>query len=126
MVFFIVLTSTLLQGWSIPIVARWLAVDAPLEMRPRYPLEFEAPQGIDTDMVDFIIPYNSAISGKSIVDLGMPDDSLVVLIIRNEKFIVPSGGTLLEDGDTILALVNKNNLPDVRRILSEVRSNEQA
>ncbi|MBI3004864.1 MAG: potassium/proton antiporter, partial [Ignavibacteriales bacterium] len=79
----------------------------------------------DTDMVDFIIPYHSAVSGKSIVELGMPGDSLVVLIIRNEKFIVPSGGTVLEDGDTILALVNKNNLPEVRKILSEVRKAEQ-
>jgi len=33
---------------------------------------------------------------------------------------VPSGGTVLEAGDSILALVNKENLPRVRGVLSEV------
>lgn len=41
MVFFIVLTSVLLQGKSLMAVARWLKVDQPLVSRPRYPLEFE-------------------------------------------------------------------------------------
>ena len=41
MVFFIVLTSVLLQGKSLMTVARRLKVDEPLVSRPRYPLEFE-------------------------------------------------------------------------------------
>ncbi len=46
--------------------------------------------------------------------------STTILIIRNEQFIVPAGGTVLQAGDSILALVNKENLPRVRGVLSEV------
>lgn len=119
LVFFIVLTSALLQGWSIPSMARLLRVDAPHELRRKYPLEFSPMEGVDTELVDLIVPYNSAAAGKPIVELGMPQDSLIVLVSRNEEFLVPSGGTVLQEGDTILVLVNKENLPDTRAILAK-------
>ena len=70
-------------------------------------------------MQDFIVPYNSSVIGKQIVELGMPPNSLIVLISRNERMMVPSGGTVLEPGDTILALVSKEHLASVRAILAE-------
>ena len=45
LVFFIVFTSVLIQGTSIPLVARLLGVDQPLRARPRLPLEFEPTGG---------------------------------------------------------------------------------
>ncbi|MCX7983724.1 MAG: potassium/proton antiporter [Bacteroidetes bacterium] len=117
-VFFIVLTSALVQGWSIPYVARLLGVDAPQPQIQRFPLEFETPQGSDTELYDFIVPYNSTATSKPIVELGLPKGTLIVLIIRNEKYIVPSGGTILEPGDTILALVKKAHLEDFRKVIT--------
>ena len=120
-VFFIVLTSALLQGWSTPFAARLMRLDAPSDRRRRYPLEFAPVEGVDTELVDLIVPYNAEVVGKSIVELGLPHDSLITLISRNESFLVPSGGTVLQEGDTILVLVNKNNLNAVREILSKQR-----
>jgi cell volume regulation protein A len=125
-VFFIVLTSALLQGWSIPVVARLLRLRTPLKPRRRYPIEFEPQEGVDAELIEFIIPYSSAIAGKTIVELGLPDDSLIVLINRNESFLVPSGGTILEAGDVVLVLVNKNNLADVREILMRWKKPKEA
>lgn len=126
LVFFIVLTSTLLQGWSLRSTARLLQLDAPMEQKRHYPIEFSPIEGTDTDLVDLIVPYNSAAAGKSIVELGMPEDSLIVLLSRNDGFLVPSGGTVLQEGDTVLALVNKNNLPLVRAILGQQRHTEES
>jgi potassium/hydrogen antiporter len=117
LVFFIVLTSALFQGWSTPIAARFFNVDAPPDLKRRYPLEFSPVEGVDTELVDLIVPYNSPAAGKPIVELGMPPDSLIVLLSRNDAFLVPSGGTVLQEGDTVLVLVNKNNLPLVRSVL---------
>jgi cell volume regulation protein A len=122
LVFFIVLTSALFQGWSVPVAARILQVDAPPELKRRYPLEFSPVEGVDTELVDLIVPYNSPAAGKSIVELGMPPDSLIVLVSRGESFLVPSGGTVLQEGDTVLVLVNKDNLPRVRTILAKQKS----
>lgn len=116
-VFFIVLTSALLQGWSIPIVARLMKLQAPLERKRQYPIEFAPIDGVDTQLVDFIIPYNAEIAGKTIVELGLPPDSLIVLVNRDEKFFVPSGGTVIEGGDVVLTLVNDKNISEVREKL---------
>jgi potassium/hydrogen antiporter len=118
-VFFIVLTSALIQGWSIPFVARWLGIDERAKKKHHYPIEFAPMENVDTQLVDLPVPFNSSVIGKSIIELGMPRDSLVVLINRDDNFIVPSGGTNIEAGDTLLVLVNKNNLPAVRFILSK-------
>lgn len=123
-VFFIVLTSALLQGWTIPLVAKMLRLDAPMKKERRHPIEFAAPENSDTQLVDFIVPYNASIAGKAIVELGLPGDSLVVLISRNDNFVVPSGGTHIEEGDTLLVLVNKQNLPAVREIFSRQQEQE--
>lgn len=119
-VFFTVLMSALLQGWSLPFVARLLRLDAPLEQKRRYPIEFAPVEGVDTELVDLIVPYHASIAGKSIVELEMPEDSLVVLISRDDNFIVPSGGTILQESDTVLVLVNKINLPAVRAIFERI------
>jgi cell volume regulation protein A len=92
-----------------------------MKQKPRYALEFESPKGSDTELVDFIVSQHSAVVGVPIVQLGLPADSLIVLIVRDGEYIVPSGGTLLEPGDTILALVNKTNLPLVRDVLSRIK-----
>ena len=124
-VFFIVLTSALLQGWSIPTVARILNVDAPIRKQRKYPIEFAPLEGVDTELIDLIVPFRSAVAGRPIVELGMPADSLIVLISRDKDFLVPSGGTILQEGDTVLVLVNKGNLPAVRSIFSELQLPEK-
>ena len=123
-VFFIVLTSALLQGWSVPLVARLLRVDSPLEQKRRYPIEFAPVEGVDTELVDLIVPYDSAVAGKSIIELDLPRDSLITLVSRNDGFIVPSGGTVLQESDTVLILVNKNNLAAVKEIFAERRESD--
>ena len=121
-VFFIVLSSALLQGWTIPVVARWLGVDAPVETKRAPQFSFQHPESVDAEIVDFIVPYNAEIAGKQIVELGLPHDSLVVMINRDSNYVVPSGGTILQEGDTALILVNKTNLPLVRKIFSQQKT----
>ncbi len=123
-VFFIVLTSALLQGWSTPLAARLLRVNAPVTLQRRYPIEFAPMEGVDTELVDLPVPYNSAVAGKQIIELGMPQDSLIVLVSRGDSFLVPSGGTVLQECDTVIVLVNKTNLPEVRAILAKLKESD--
>jgi cell volume regulation protein A len=118
-VFFIVITSTLLQGWLITPVAKFLKVDTPPKIKRNYPIEFNPTEDVDTELIDLIVPYNGDAAGKPIVQLGFPNDARIVLIWRNEKSIIPSGGTLLEEGDTVLVLVNKDNVSRVKEIFSK-------
>ncbi|MCO6473495.1 MAG: cation:proton antiporter, partial [Melioribacteraceae bacterium] len=109
LVFFIVLTSALIQGWSINAVAKLLDLAKPLPKKIPIPLEYTSDPKADTELIEIIVPFNSKVAGKQIVDLDFPEDSRIVLIIREDKNIIPSGGTVLESGDVLLVLANKRN-----------------
>jgi len=119
LVFFIVLTSALLQGWSINLVAKFLNLAKPLPKKITIPLEFTSDNKNDTDLVEIIVPYNSQIDGRQIVDLNFPENSRIVLVIRDDKNIIPSGGTILEGGDVLLLLADKKNNDFIKEIFSK-------
>lgn len=117
LVFFIVLTSVLIQGTSIPLVARWLGVDEPMRSRPRPPLEFEPHLGMQGDLVEMEIPPHSHVVGKQIVNLHLPPGALFVLIEREGNFVVPGGNTVLEAGDNLLVLADDESLAKIQKLL---------
>ena len=122
LVFFIVLTSVLLQGSSIPIVARWLGVDEPLRNRPRPPIEFESNEGIQGDLVELELREDSPAVGKRLVEMGLPSGALLVLVGRGNQFFVPSGHTQLEKGDVIYLLADELTLHQVEELLASQRT----
>ena len=103
------LTSALLQGWSINLMAKLLNLAEPLQKKIPIPIEFTPDKKSDTELIEIVIPYNSKVNGSQIVDLDFPKDSRIVLIIRDDKNIVPTGGTVLEGGDVLLLLADKKN-----------------
>ncbi len=112
-VFFVVLTSVLLQGTTITPVARWLKLDAPVTPKRIYPIEYTPIGGFKSELKELAVPPHSPMVGKAIVELGLPDDFLVVLIARQNDFVMPSGGTIIEAGDTLLALADAKTFEEV-------------
>lgn len=116
-VFFIVVTSVLLQGPLIPVVARWLKVDEVEITSPRYPIEFEQTANLDGDLVEIVVPEGSSVISKKILELGLPDDVLIVLLSREKKFLVPRGVTALQAKDRLLVLADAHGLLEAKRIV---------
>ena len=112
-VFFVVLTSVLLQGTSLPKVAKWLKVNAPIVPKRVYPIEYVPMGGLKSELKELPIPFDSRMSGKAIFELDLPDDFLVILIARENDFILPSGGTVLQGNDTMLVLCDGKSYEDV-------------
>ena len=116
LVFFIVLTSILLQGTSIPLVARWLKLETRVRDRV-HPLELERTSGFDSQLVDVEVAKGSSVIGKQIVAAGFPKGALIVLIERGDGFFVPNGGTVIELEDRLLVLANEQDLSATRAIV---------
>jgi cell volume regulation protein A len=118
LVFFVVLTSVILQGPTIPLIARWLGVDAPATARSKPPLELvPVSDSMNSELVELEIAPDSTVAGKQIVDLHLPPDALILLINRNNEFIVPRGGTILQAGDRLLVLADKEALARIQAIV---------
>ena len=117
LIFFVVLTSALLQGTTIPLVAKWLGVDAPLPSRDTLTLGLEAVAGADSELIEVLVPKESPAINRRIVDLSLPERALVVLIHRQGGAIIPRGDTTLLGGDRVLVLSNNETLGETCRIL---------
>jgi cell volume regulation protein A len=122
LVFFIVLTSVLFQGTSIPFVVRRLGLVSAQRPKSRYPLEFEAKEGSNATLLDFVIPYNSGVIGKPILELGLPGESVITLVCRGDEYLVPNGSTILQAGDVLLILLNRAFISEVQKILSNPKT----
>jgi cell volume regulation protein A len=116
-VFFIVLTSVLLQGTSIPLVARWLKADAPLIPGSQIHLEFNPSCDWRSEILEIRVPPNSPAVGKQILELGLPEGALIILVSKAERCLIPSGSTVLDPGDQLLIFVNQEDIPLVRSLI---------
>lgn len=101
LVFFIVLTSIMLQGTTLSVVAKWLNLNIPEAIRKKYALELEFGDDAKNELFDVKIPPESPAVGKSIVQLGFPKTSLILFINRKGKYITPNGATIIESKDKL-------------------------
>ena len=86
--------------------------------RPAIPIEFTAPESIRSDLLELVLPADAPIAGRQIVNAGLPDGTLIVLLGRDNEFIVPSGGTVLMPGDTLLILAHPDSVPTIRSLVN--------
>lgn len=119
-IFFVVLTSVLIQGTTITLVARWLKVTAKLTRPPRPTLELTSDQPLTSALTELIIPQDSTAIGRQILELGLPKGALIVLIGRAGEHIVPDGNSILEPCDHLLILADKDVLAAARQSLRAV------
>ncbi len=125
LIVFITLTSALVQGWSIPLMARIFGVRGENIVNTNLPIEMTDAEKTNNDLLDLIIPQNSAVAGKSLAELSLPPESLITVIYRDNDYVVPSGGSILEEGDTILVLVNKDNIAVIKKIFTQLKKTDK-
>jgi len=105
-VFFIVLFSILIQGATLPIMAKWLKVELK-NKKPKTENIIASPLFYHT-LKQFYIEEDSKVIGLSIVELDLPADFLILLIKRDINYIKPTGSTLLEKNDMLLIQCNSD------------------
>lgn len=115
-VFFIVLTSVIFQGMTIMPLAKWLKLDAPLKKKPRSPLSIE--ETGSKEMISRELIVTKGFGEQTLADIKLPDGTLILMIHRDEKIIVPRGDTILEEGDMLTVLGSHEAIRECRLIFS--------
>jgi potassium/hydrogen antiporter len=103
-VFFISVTSVLLQGTTLTIVAKWLHVALPEKVKPVSETERLLSELPKTIMKEIDVTETCYATGRKIVDLKFPKNAIIAMIKRNNKFITPNGSTIIEANDKLVIL----------------------
>jgi cell volume regulation protein A len=112
LVFFITVTSVLIQGTSLPIIARWLHLLVPDKARKKSILEKELTRRLKSLIAEYEVQEGFSCIGKSLVNLGIPGNVMIVLINRNDAYITPEGSTIIETGDKLMIMAESKNALD--------------
>ena len=120
LIFFVVLTSVLLQGKTLALAAKLLKLDTWVRTAKSYPLAFDRTPGTgseETREID-LLP-DAAVIGHRVSELKFPDGVTILLINRGSKFLIPKGGTVLEQDDTLLIFGERAKLSEVEKQLMQ-------
>ncbi len=64
------------------------------------------------------LPSDSPVINKEVKDIALPEDSVLVSIVRQDEVIVPKGNTVLKPGDDVIALTLIGNEPQLLNLLA--------
>jgi potassium/hydrogen antiporter len=115
-VFFVVVISALVQGWTIPLFARKLGLQVPSDITPPITLEISSLRHVNGDIVDYFIDDQCRASGRRVRELALPTGVVIALVVRNERFIPPQGDTKLESGDHVVVVLEPQSRPLVDQV----------
>ena len=100
-IFTITLISLLLQGMSISWMAKRLNLDLPQE-KDGNEFGVELPEELETNLSDLVLTPEMLTNGNRLMDMDIPDNTLVIMIKRGTEYIVPNGQAQLQAGDVLL------------------------
>ncbi|MGS2760767.1 potassium/proton antiporter [Sinomicrobium sp. M5D2P9] len=113
-VFFVSVTSVLVQGTTLSVVAKLLHVALPEKAKRKTPVDLFLSDSAKSALEEIHLETDNPSVGKKIVDLHFPKNAIIAMIKRNGKYITPNGATVLENGDFLVVLAeNKDGLEQV-------------
>lgn len=116
-VFFVVLTSALLQGTTIPAAVRRLGLELPGEKTPQHSLEIHSPNLTDVEVVTIRVDEGSPAVGRTVAELGLPDKCVISAISRGDSLEAPRGHTVIQPDDFLFVLTPSELQAELRESL---------
>jgi trk system potassium uptake protein len=71
------------------------------------------------EIIELEVSENCPAAGQAVKDLGLPDGSLVISILRDGGGFVPSGESVVEAGDEVLVALDVALEPDVTALFAD-------
>ena len=99
--FMVVLMSLVLQGTSIPRVARWLKVAIPGKAEPLTRVALNGLSDARFDLVEYRIPRHAAVVGAKPLQIALPEGCRMVTIARGKELLDPASAVDIRAGDVI-------------------------
>ncbi|MBQ8703737.1 MAG: potassium/proton antiporter [Bacteroidales bacterium] len=114
-VFLCTLVSLVVQGTTLPLMAKWLGVSEPPEENPRTAsseFDIDFPEEIKSVSTEVEITASMLEHGVHLMDLRLPSQTLAIMVKRGESYFVPTGKTVLQEGDRLMVLSDNQEALD--------------
>lgn len=108
-VFFITIVSLVVQGTTVSFMAGKLKLSEPM---PKTGNDFgvELPEEINTDLTDMTVTAESLERGNTLKEMQLPKGKLVILVKRDDEYLIPDGSLTLHEGDKLLVISDKKKM----------------
>ena len=115
--FAVVLMSLLIQGGTIPLMARWMKVEVPPGVEPdQRGLLGVLPEN-DYEMFVYRVE-NETLDDVPIRMLRFPSGALISALFREGSMLHPKGSTRLQLGDVVCVIGREHDLPALNKLFS--------
>ena len=69
-------------------------------------------------MSEIEVMEKASVCNKSVKDIELPKDSILISVIRDEEVIIPNGYTILRKGDKVIAVSSKENQDTLKKFFT--------
>lgn len=106
-VFFITIISLLFQGTTVSTMANWLDLTQKAQKKRKLKeFEVEFSDEIKSATCEIKVGKNMLEQGDRLMDINLPEQTLVVMVKRDQRYFIPRGSTQLEEGDSLLVITD--------------------
>ncbi len=114
--FVVVLTSLVVQGWTVNLAARQLNLALPPAPRPAQRFDVDLPAEAERDLSAFVVQETSAAVGWLPGDMRLEDDVEIVAVIRDGVMRLPSDAPRLAAGDYVVVVAPAERMGALDRL----------
>jgi potassium/hydrogen antiporter len=119
--FIMVLTSLVVQGWTIKPAARWLKLIVPSEAGPLERIELELPGSPGHDLLVYrVLPDCPCLAHRA----ALPAGAQTALVIREGQMVGPEAAWPLQPDDLIYLFATPELLPQLDRLFAQFKSRD--
>ncbi|WP_435314891.1 potassium/proton antiporter [Cellulophaga fucicola] len=111
-VFFISVSSVIIQGTTLSVMAKWLNVALPNEEKKLNATDLLFADNPKALIKEIPVSANCYAANKKIVDLSFPKHAIIAMIRRDNQYITPNGSTIILDKDVLVVLADKQEAID--------------
>ena len=124
-IFLCTLVSLLTQGTSLSSTAKRLQVATePIRLKKLAHFDIELPEEIQSSATEIEVTEDMLVKGNHLREIGLPPQTLVIMVRRGEDFFVPTGQSELAANDQLLVLTD-NDVEMANRYKEEEQAEEQ-
>lgn len=91
-----------------------------------YPIDVRSPEDLGVSVRRLVVQHDSVAVGARLLEVGGPTMPLIVMLRRGGRVFVPTGRTVLDEGDELFSLGDEDSVRDMRELLERTHESASA